>query len=979
MYREIYFHSYSIDNTDKSARVSIRKKDYSGSATYVDAGPIPFTRQIVNNEDDKLGGIYPTSCIVQLIGDETFGMEDIYTASDVEYQIVHLIDDEIDWIGYMLPESFEEEDTDNVRYLNITGFDGLTKLKDLPFVDSNGQNYGVSDGNFLKSFLFVIKECLLKTGLQLEFMTLIDRKPIIATGEYHNYLSARGWSDGDVEFYYGDTPVSDFAEGNYINYYIYDEVVNKWTAKILGVTLFETGTARLKLSNPFILDDAVILNAQFFSASDAIDADVLDISNHDVRTWVNTDPDITDKERSKDLPYFNYSGIAFSSWDVLNNLAIQFDFKVVQSKGKWMIESIDKDRVSSQYYSYDHEGVFIKRENRILPFNIPCEDELKFKFAGNVRSVDKTLKKVSVNYNYRYRVEGDPLTNLIKNGDFNDDPVPVPNPATFTPNYWQREVKSSPITFNIQTAIDGTLGKYIQISTPDEFNSSNMVRPMMVKCTKGDILFLEWSQRINEWLGNVTSYPYVTIVIELKAQNGDVYYLVNDGEEDGWTDRNYMSSKPKGRWLKKGNDGRVFHFNNNYSPSHNPTNEGNLSAWGHVTLRCEATPSDGIIAINFVGSARKLYKTNKEGHNAPMAWSYVFDVETFNQTGEYKYTEDNVIWSDNVKFWKSSFNPYIQLANVSVTRVSGTQNGKGRVYRYEQDGEYFDTIENVQIFTGDENNVDHLSQIIVNGVVTDKWITSDNSLDIGPIGMLLAKSIMRRYYRPCKLVDGGIGFPSLELNDSVYFEDDSPTIYSIKQGDVSLKNSQFNGTLQQMGLYSLPYGGEDLGAGSLTGNSSSNSSGSSGATQSWVVAQNYLIASDATLQKTLERGSESTIIMTVKGVRNNELLSIPTVPPEMEDRLLGEKYIRWNDGYIIINDDKAKVGDSDKWEGQTYSEKIGQGLKSTDSPTFNKVTLSSLAVGSDDGLDFIQEVKQPDDSIVRLTVKSGVIVKREIV
>lgn len=978
MYGEIFFHSYCIDNTGKSARVSIRKKDYIGSATYVDAGPIPFTKQIVNNEDDKIGGIYPTACLVQLIGDENFGMDDIYTASDVEFQIVHLIDDEIDWIGYMIPESFEEEDSNNVRYLNITGFDGLTKLKDLPFVDSNGQNYGVSDGNFLKSFLFVVKECLLKTGQNLDFLTLVDRKPIIATGPYRNYLTAKGWSNGDVEFFYGDTPVSEFAVGRYINYYIYDESWNKWTAKITQVTIFETGTVRLSLSNPFPYDFDVVLNAQFFSEEDAITGDVLNSANHDVRTWLNTNPDITDKEKEKGLPYFDYMGIAFSSWDVLNKIAIQFDVKIIQSKGCWIVEAMDKDRISEQYYLYDSDGFFIKREIRSLPEHIPCEDELKFKFAGNVRSVDKTLKRVSVNYIYRYMVEGDPLINLIQNGKFTYDPMPVPNPSTFTPEFWEREVISNQIQFDINTGFDADQPKFIQLTTPDEFNSFNRLRPQQIEVTKGDNIFLEWSQRINEVKESTgtASYAYTTVVCELKGNNGEIYYLVNSGDQDGWNDIFYMSPNPKAKWIKKGGNDKVWHFNSNYSDNHHP---GTLSDWGSIKVRCDSVPVDGIISLNFVGSSRSIYKYNSSMNNAPIAWSYVVDWQEFYNSGEINYIEDVISDPVNVKFYKGDKNLYIQLANISVTRVSGTQNGKGRVYRYEQTGEYFDSIDNVDIYTGDEFNVDHISQILVNGTVTDKWMTTDNSLDVGPIGMLLAKSIMRRYYRPSKLIDGGIGFPLLELNDSLYFEEDAATIYSIKQGDITVKNSQFTGTLQQMGLYSLPFGGEDLGAGSLTGSSSTGSGGSSGATQSWVVAQNYLIASDATLQKTLERGNTASIIMEVKGTRNSELLSVPTVPPEMEDRVSGEKYLRIDNDYLVINDDKAKVGDSDKWEGQTYAEKIGQGLKSTDSPTFDNITLTSLSIGTDDGLSFVQEIKQPDDSIVRLTVKSGVIVKREIV
>ena len=93
MYGEIYYHDYCIIDTQQPARVSILKKGYTGDATEVDAGVVPFEKGLLDSDSDLIGGLYPTMATVTLIGDETFGMEALETSSDSEFQVIHYIDD----------------------------------------------------------------------------------------------------------------------------------------------------------------------------------------------------------------------------------------------------------------------------------------------------------------------------------------------------------------------------------------------------------------------------------------------------------------------------------------------------------------------------------------------------------------------------------------------------------------------------------------------------------------------------------------------------------------------------------------------------------------------------------------------------------------------------------------------------------------------------------------------------------------------
>lgn len=217
MYGEIYYHDYCILDTQRPARVSIRKKNYIGVATSVKAGPEPFTKSILDSDSDLVGGIYPTMATVTLIGFEDFGMASFRTASDSEYQVVHLIDGEVDWAGFITPEGFSEDDTEGYRELVFNCFDGLTRLKDLSFADTNGLIFGADSGIFDITLLFAVKECLKKTGLSLDIQTLVDRSAITVPSKasFNVNALADGWvySTG-----FNSITPADLAIGNYVTY-----------------------------------------------------------------------------------------------------------------------------------------------------------------------------------------------------------------------------------------------------------------------------------------------------------------------------------------------------------------------------------------------------------------------------------------------------------------------------------------------------------------------------------------------------------------------------------------------------------------------------------------------------------------------------------------------------------------------------------------------------------------------------------------
>lgn len=178
-YAEKYYHTY-CDHHGNEFRVSLRVLDYAGAATEVECGPEQFRIESEDTSEIKLGGVFPTRAVAFFISDVGFDLEELYTGDETSYQLVRLKNGEIDWIGNVVPDGFSEDNFDDERsILTVKATDNLPTLKGKQFVDENGDNFGDEDGEYMQSFLWVIKECLKKTGFLLPIWTLVDLKTLI--------------------------------------------------------------------------------------------------------------------------------------------------------------------------------------------------------------------------------------------------------------------------------------------------------------------------------------------------------------------------------------------------------------------------------------------------------------------------------------------------------------------------------------------------------------------------------------------------------------------------------------------------------------------------------------------------------------------------------------------------------------------------------------------------------------------------------
>src|SRR5690606_37486460 len=204
---------------------------------------------------------------------------------------------------------------------------------------------------------------LKKTGLLLPIWTMVDIQALIG-GENGLVLARLGHFND-----FAPSEIGIFKEGVSFDFLqVGDKVVISESAAGNNGTYTVTGFAnsvprdfpyiRIRLSPqvPVQIHQNVIL--EIFSST-ASHPDPLAVTVHDVRTYI-ADKDIEGKN------YYEVNGSAMTAWDVLNNLAKQWNAKIYQNNGRWEIvrwNALAVDSGEYQYFVYNADGVQTGRED----------------------------------------------------------------------------------------------------------------------------------------------------------------------------------------------------------------------------------------------------------------------------------------------------------------------------------------------------------------------------------------------------------------------------------------------------------------------------------------------------------------------------------------------------------------------------------------------------------------------------------------
>lgn len=133
----------------------------------IDGYTNPFTLRYRNDNGEKGGTIRATEANMSFYEDLLFNIDDLATSDETSIRCVFSINDETEWIGFVVPDFFSVEITEN-PVIDLTGSDRIGILKDL--------DYDVDLENILtrKSDLQIIQKILKDTGLELNINVLCD-------------------------------------------------------------------------------------------------------------------------------------------------------------------------------------------------------------------------------------------------------------------------------------------------------------------------------------------------------------------------------------------------------------------------------------------------------------------------------------------------------------------------------------------------------------------------------------------------------------------------------------------------------------------------------------------------------------------------------------------------------------------------------------------------------------------------------------
>lgn len=148
-----YYVNFDSAIYSKDIRVEFYKKDYTGAAA-----KLACTSEITLAYNDEK--YIKTSVLTICLQSDTEGaLREFYTTDNKLFKVVLKINNIVTWQGYVLPELYSEQYIDSPYPVTVTASDQLAILKD---IDYTAQEQRVS-------LLQIIKNCLVHTGLELDF------------------------------------------------------------------------------------------------------------------------------------------------------------------------------------------------------------------------------------------------------------------------------------------------------------------------------------------------------------------------------------------------------------------------------------------------------------------------------------------------------------------------------------------------------------------------------------------------------------------------------------------------------------------------------------------------------------------------------------------------------------------------------------------------------------------------------------------
>jgi len=125
----------------------------------IEGGSNPFTLTYQNDTSEKGGAIRATAADMEFFEDLLFNIDDLATSDETEIRTVFYYDDQLEWIGFVTPDFFNVEITENPLIV-LTASDRIGILKDVDYIIESEITENVRK-------LDIVANILHQTGLKL--------------------------------------------------------------------------------------------------------------------------------------------------------------------------------------------------------------------------------------------------------------------------------------------------------------------------------------------------------------------------------------------------------------------------------------------------------------------------------------------------------------------------------------------------------------------------------------------------------------------------------------------------------------------------------------------------------------------------------------------------------------------------------------------------------------------------------------------
>ncbi|NGM63516.1 hypothetical protein G5B30_16525 [Sphingobacterium sp. SGG-5] len=794
-----------------------------------------------------IGGVYPTRATAVFISEEGFELTDLYTGTDKTYLLARYRNGALDWQGNVLSDGISESNWElNRRYLTIKASDNLSTLKSYPFTDALGENYG-NTGDNIQSFLWAIKEGLKKTGFNMNIWSFVDLKPLvqgIGGSLFTVTLSPPLTSRADYFVFEFDTIAErsvlyDAIDPNDILEFIDGSMEGlKFTvvSKTVTTTRFPY-SFRLYVSELIPAHSRQSVTISVAPPSSTVDGeDPLYNTNHDVRVWIK-DSNIEGKT------YYEARGGAMNTWEVLDAIARQWGVVIQQNKGHWEVRRWNADKLPSNTYEwfvYNSEGTPIGRQPFGSDVSLPCKPtDRAYRIFGTSLKMDRVLKNVIVNYQYKYKQEGDSMKNLVDNPNFEGVTVgSVPQWTIMSILSDSAPMSITPLTTGIppldinNAAIIKNYNKYTFLANRSLYKDANPIRQV----NRGDRLKISWWEKID---GDRIYKGDEGAILRISIRESYTY-VFNSGPDNILYDavlsgidrpevRNVQGASTlyqgyRASWRKKTEAGGDYCF-----VSVLKERDGiGKGSWRQISLDVEAVPISGFVTLEIIGvgcipdilPVDIIYQIPVGQRSEKRAYvnSLVANPNDNNKKTLFGDTTALLSLSPVVPdtyeltITGFQFNKIIDANNEAVPQIDPFMYPD---FQSQLTREYTDTISDIDVLTGDdygEYAEDRISGMSWGDNITLFWDTWDNRYGWSRQGLVTAKSVMEMYWKPTTLLQCEINYTGLHWSSRITFEELPGKRFVILNGSIGGDRSTFRGVLKEIldeNEDVLPPGGND--------------------------------------------------------------------------------------------------------------------------------------------------------------------------